>query len=169
MNKPADQQNFSPARTYGHCSINRLSLLVLTVLISAAAAQDELPVPFQAGEKWGYKDRNGSTVIAPHYLIALPFSGQGLAAVVDDSGWVYINRQGEKLIRPYVFDNGPDYFSEGLARYVSDGKFGFFDEYGHIVIPAVFLFAGPSGTHRMKEVGSRRGSFFMASAIRGHE
>jgi hypothetical protein len=86
MNKPADQQKYSPARTCKHWFISRLSLLVLTVLISAAAAQDELPEPFQAGEKWGYMDRHGRSEIAARYLIALPFSDQGLAAVVDDSG-----------------------------------------------------------------------------------
>jgi len=67
----------------------------------------------------------------------------GLAAVLDDQGWVLIDVKGREVIRPYTFDNGPDYFEEGLARFVQDRKFGFFDESGKVVIQPQFDFAYP--------------------------
>ena len=54
-----------------------------------------------------------------------------------------INRQGKTLIRPYLLDNGPDPFREGLARFREAGKVGFFDERGKVVIRARFAFAAP--------------------------
>lgn len=79
----------------------------------------------------------------PRFEVALPPSPGGLAAVVDDDGWAYIDGNGRIVIRPFPFDNGPDPFSEGRARFLRDGKFGFFDETGRIVIQPSFDFAEP--------------------------
>ena len=73
--------------------------------------------------------------------MAMEFSEQGIAAVVDGDGWLYIDRQGRPVVRPFPFDNGPDYFVEGLSRYREKGKIGFIDPAGRIVIPAAFDFA----------------------------
>jgi len=54
-----------------------------------------------------------------------------------------INEKGETVIRPFVVDNGPDYFEDGLARFRIDNKFGFFDRTGKIIIGAQFDFAFP--------------------------
>lgn len=44
----------------------------------------------------------------------------------------------------YKYDNGDDYFSEGLQRVVDkDGKIGFRDSIGKIVIPSRYAFAFP--------------------------
>jgi hypothetical protein len=66
-----------------------------------------------------------------------------MAAVVDDTGWVYIDKNGVRVIRPYVFDNGPDYFSENLARFQENDKMGFFNPCGETVIKPRFFFAKP--------------------------
>lgn len=100
-------------------------------------------IPFEEGEKMGYKDQNNKVVIKPIYDYAMEFSEQGIAAVVINSEWWYINQKGEKLIKPMVVENGPDYFSEGLARFVENDKIGFFDETGKIVIPAQFEYVNP--------------------------
>jgi hypothetical protein len=48
------------------------------------------------------------------------------------------------LAQAYAFDNGPDYFQEGLARIVgADGRVGFIDRGGAIVIAPQFV--GASG------------------------
>ncbi|MBZ4189712.1 WG repeat-containing protein [Niabella beijingensis] len=44
------------------------------------------------------------------------------------------NRKGKFLYRPLAYDNGPDYFEEGLARCVQKGKVGFVNEQGKIAI-----------------------------------
>ena len=79
----------------------------------------------------------------PSTISAYDFTDGGIAAVLDKSGWYYISRTGEFVIRPKIYDNGPDYFSDGLARYVEDDKYGFFDMSGEIIIEAQFEFAFP--------------------------
>jgi len=101
------------------------------------------PVPFKKGEKWGYRDAGGRTVISPRFELALEFSAEGLAGVVDDQGWAYIDPAGRVVIRPVVVDNGPDYFEEGLARFRAGEKIGFFDKKGKVVIQAKYAFARP--------------------------
>jgi hypothetical protein len=56
-------------------------------------------------------------------------------------GVVY-NRRGELLFAPFFFDNGPDYVSEGLMRFVKNGKVGFANyESGEIIIEAKYDYA----------------------------
>lgn len=116
-----------------------MRVLLLISLASVAWAQ---PQPFEAGERWGYKSGD-AVVIAPTFLMAEPFSKGGLAAVVDDQGWALINAKGSVVLRPFVVDNGPDAFADGLARFVEDGRVGFHDPTGKVIIPARFDFAEP--------------------------
>lgn len=55
-------------------------------------------------------------------------------------GFMY-DRKGNFLFHPFWFDNGTDDFSEGLMRFVKNGKIGFADKRGTIVIPAQYDFA----------------------------
>jgi len=119
-------------------------LLLFACLLAAA------PVPFEQDGQWGYRDAQGKVVVAPRYLIADEFSPEGIAAVADEKGWAYIDRTGKVLVHPFLFDNGPDEFHEGLARCVEDGKVGFFDKHGRIVIPPRFSFAEPFSGGRAK-------------------
>lgn len=107
-----------------------------------ALLASELPVPFEKDGKWGYKNARG-IVIPPRFDVANPFSPQGIAAVADERGWAYVDGQGALVIRPFVVDNGPDYFSEDLARFTSAGKFGFFNRRGRVVIRPKFDYAAP--------------------------
>jgi len=98
---------------------------------------------YQQDQRYGYINDNGVIQIEPLYYLAQEFLPCGIAAVVDDSGWVYIDKTGRNIIRPFIFDNGPDYFSEGFARYEDDGKMGFFNACGDVVIKARFFYAKP--------------------------
>ena len=98
---------------------------------------------FEKNEKWGYKDLNGKIIIESQFIIANDFSPEGIAAVADEKSWYYIDKKGKKLITPLLFDNGPDYFSEGLARFTAHDKIGFFDKHGEVIIEARFDFAWP--------------------------
>lgn len=121
-----------------------LSRAVLCFALSGAVVWGAaVPTPFEAKGKWGYKDAQGKVVIPARYAAAQEFLPEGIAAVADEKGWAYIDAQGRVLIRPFLFDNGPDYFREGLARFVSGGRFGFFDRHGKVVIPARYAFALP--------------------------
>jgi hypothetical protein len=56
----------------------------------------------------------------------------------EGSGLVAIDRNEKELFNVWVVDNGPDYPSEGLFRIVKDGKIGFANLKGEIVIPPRF-------------------------------
>ena len=124
---------------------NVASLLIIALFAGPLWAGN--PVPFQrtvgTEERWGYKDANDKVVIPAVFKLATDFSDRAIAAVIDSKGWACIDTQGKILVRPFIFDNGPDFFSEGLARFREDGRIGFFDEAGRKVIPAQFDFAWP--------------------------
>lgn len=101
-------------------------------------------------EVYGYKDGKGTVVIAPRFGYAYEFGSGGVAAAVErpttpdgSARFVFIDASGKELAVAYAFDNGPDYFQEGVARIVADGKVGFLDRTGVIVIAPQF--AGASG------------------------
>lgn len=54
--------------------------------------------------------------------------------------WVAIDRQERKLYDVVMFDNGPEEFREGLVRVNRNGKMGFANNFGQIVIPCVYDF-----------------------------
>ncbi len=112
--------------------------LVLATALSLCA-----PFFDQETELYGFLDCEGEVAIPAKYQIAYEFTDGGIAAVLDSNGWYYISRTGDFVIRPKIYDNGPDYFSDGLARYIEDGKYGFFDTSGKVVIEAQFEFAFP--------------------------
>ncbi len=114
----------------------------LFLLGCSTGAQERL-YPFEKDGKWGYMTESHKVVIEPKYIMAEDFSPEGIAAVADKNSWAYINARGDVLVHPFIYDNGPDYFSEGLARYEAEGKIGFFDKRGKIIIPAQFDFAFP--------------------------
>ncbi len=53
------------------------------------------------------------------------------------------SRSGELLYEAFVFDNGPDYFTEGRQRFVYDGKMGFVNRLGDVTVPARYTFVEP--------------------------
>lgn len=58
-------------------------------------------------------------------------------------GAYWVHRSGA-VRRTHLYDNGPDYFEGGLARYIdARGKFGFVDRRLRVAIPAAFDFAFP--------------------------
>ena len=123
-----------------------LPLLAALLFWTGTACATEALSPFEdpGTQLWGYRDPRGAVVIAPRFAVAQEFSARGIAAVADASGWTIINRTGKVLIpRPYLLDNGPDPFQEGLARFTEAGRVGFFDERGQVVIPARFAFVAP--------------------------
>jgi hypothetical protein len=60
-----------------------------------------------------------------------------------DQGIVAINRNKEPIFEAFLFDNGPDYISDGLFRIKRNGKIGFADLTGKVVIDAKYSCAFP--------------------------
>ena len=145
----------------------------MTVSLIAMASARVLCEPFEETDLdlYGYLNCDGEVAVPAKYRQAHSFNSGGIAAVLDESGWYYISRSGELVIRPKIYDNGPDYFSNGLARYVEGELYGYFDESGKIVIEAQYEFAWPfqdgraqvgedcqfdsDGEHTLVECGTR--------------
>lgn len=98
---------------------------------------------FEDKGKFGFKDTAGNIIIPARFDFTYEFDTNQIAGVHDSTGWIMINKKGETVIIPFEYDNGPDYYEEGLARFVENGKMGFFNGKGEKVIPAKFDFAMP--------------------------
>jgi hypothetical protein len=73
---------------------------------------------------------------------AMEWNEAGMAGVVVARRHHYVRRDGSML--PVItYDNGPDYFSEGLVRSPVDGKLAYFDEHFRQVIPPVYDWGSP--------------------------
>ncbi len=120
-------------------------LLILPAFSGCGITGSGHPVVFQdtGSDLYGYRTPEGETVVPPRYITALEFSEQGIAAAADQNGWKYIDTNGNEMLTPYLYDNGPDYFREGLARFVENGKIGFMDKSGNKTVKARFDFALP--------------------------
>jgi len=56
--------------------------------------------------------------------------------------WVGVDRNANILFDLVSFDNGPDYFKEGLTRVKRNGKMGYANKKGEVVIPCQYAYAG---------------------------
>ena len=137
----------------------------IALFFAAALAQAE-PLYFYAQkDKIGVKTASGRIVIAlvkvmlpdaHHYAEAkLPIRGHTIEicfsehfnenrddAIAADAGDVF-SRSGQYLYSPIVYDNGCDYWQEGMRRYVEKGCVGFVRRDGSRATPALWDFAAP--------------------------
>ena len=68
----------------------------------------------------------GLLVISADALAQLNFDEDGLASLQAGAQYYYVRRDGRYL--PVIrYDNGPDYFQEGLTRALVDGRLGYYD------------------------------------------
>lgn len=88
---------------------------------------------------------SGPVVLPPKYNFAYEFEiSSGLAGVVLDNQWWYINVRGEPVYKAFIYDNGPDYPAEGMVRFVGEqGMVGFLDERGQVIYSPQFDWASP--------------------------
>lgn len=86
----------------------------------------------------GY-DKDAIVELTPEFIKAvqeyqrLDSFSEGLAAVMDNYKWGYINTKGEEVI-PCQFQSASP-FSEGLAAVIKDDAWGYIDTEGDVVIP----------------------------------
>jgi len=113
------------------------------------------PIVMDFGDRWGYVDEFGATVIHPEFLAARPFQ-DGLAAVRLVDKWGFIDQTGTLLVNPLYEDCGD--FSEGLAAVQWHGKWGYVDATGAFAVRPQFQWAGPfeRGTAVIR-LGARQG------------
>lgn len=108
---------------------------------------------------FGFKNTDGDIVIPAQFNQAFFDDQQGyftpenkqegefLAPVVKNGHWFRITKDGKTQLETVFHDNGPDYYEEGLARFIERTpkgiKVGFYNKKGDIVIPARYDFASP--------------------------
>ncbi len=111
------------------------SLLTITCLILTSIAFSQQNNNYlisytdsSSGEKLiGFKERNGKIAIRAQYIFSYADTLYTKTMVLTYHGWYGIDRSGKHIIQPFIFDNGPDYFEEGLFRFVENNKIGFAD------------------------------------------
>jgi hypothetical protein len=113
------------------------------------------PLVMDFGQRWGYIDETGATVIEPQFDEAREFVS-GLAAVRIYDKWGFVNPAGNLPVTP-LYEAASD-FSEGLAAVQWYGRWGYIDAGGAFVIPPRFQEAGPfrEGYAEVR-LGARRG------------
>lgn len=113
------------------------------LLVACIANAQHTPIEFEENGLFGLRYPEGTIAVEPKFVMVMGFNEYGICAVIDEKGWAYINLTGHVILRPFVFDNGPDYFSEGLARFVHKNRIGFFNQSGKIVVAPFYDFARP--------------------------
>lgn len=80
--------------------------------------------------------REGGRIrVSETHLARMSYSEEGLASALIDRQWYYLRRDGKSL-PVLTYDNGPDFFSEGLTRSLVDGKMAYFDiELRQVIAP----------------------------------
>ena len=121
-------------------------LFIMLFLIACQGKNDYLiKVTDSATGKAGYINRKGDTVISLgkyDYCFTDTFKNYALVTQTK-SGIIGINRNEALLYRVFVFDNGPDYVSNGYFRIIKNNKLGYADTLGNIAIPPVYGCAFP--------------------------
>ncbi|MFD7626692.1 WG repeat-containing protein [Streptomyces sp. NPDC059851] len=97
---------------------------------------------FLAGGKWGYADTSGAAVVSARFEQAGPFR-HGLAVVRTETGVGYVDPTGTVVIGGAYLQAG-QFGPNGLgAVRLADGRCGYVDRAGHLVIAARFDGARP--------------------------
>ncbi len=89
--------------------------------------------------RYGFIDKKGKVVIPFKYKNSLPFMGD-FAIVQDQDGWMTIDHKGQKIASLNFDDFGPPH--DGLIPVGKDGKWGFADKTGKIIIALKYDNAG---------------------------
>lgn len=134
-----------------------LVAILLTPIISFSQSKEDLHYFKSKDSLVGVKDKAGKIIVPAQFKIfsflkdgnlvegeTILFDGSKEGEKPEKNAWGYVyDRKGEFLYQPFLYDNGADYFSEGLRRLVKNGKVGFADRNGKTIIEAEHDFASP--------------------------
>lgn len=107
--------------------------------VYAKCSKSEALLAFEKGGLWGIRDPNGTVRIEAQFRNVTNHSDLGFI-YADGYFW---SLDGEKLFQAFIYDNGPDYLSEGFMRFRQNAKVGFLDKCLKETIKATFDFATP--------------------------
>lgn len=87
-------------------------------------------------KQWGYINKSGDYMVNPKFEVAKEFK-DGMALVKDKTGYFYLNTAGQEIGKSAGY-NVKYNFSDGYARIIQNGKWGFIDQSGKVVIDAQY-------------------------------
>lgn len=108
-------------------------------LVGVKNQKGEIIIPAQFINLTGMK--NGEIVKVENNTVFFDSSLANKNQVEKNSWGVVFDSKGNLLYQPYSYDNGPDYFSEGIRRFVKKGKVGFVDRNAKTIIEPKHDFA----------------------------
>lgn len=124
--------------------IATLLTIVLFSNVSFGQKKDVLHLVTSKTNQYGYANSKGKMVIPfGKYQMCFTKKFDQFAIVGTSEGLVGIDRKENVLFNVFVFDNGPDYTSNGLFRIVKEGKIGYADQNGRIAIQPKYDCAYP--------------------------
>lgn len=91
----------------------------------------------------GYKSINGEIPISAKYLNGPESLCKMAIVLTSEFEFIGIDKNENIILKPFIYDNGPDYIEEGLFRFVENGKMGFANENGEKIIKAKYDFVTP--------------------------
>jgi hypothetical protein len=120
----------------------------LTLFLSIsnyAYAQGFIPFEDKDTKLFGIKDARGKVLIKPQFQIVMGSGNisDALIAVYKNGNWYRMDRKGNLKFETVYLDNGPDYYQEGLTRFIKDRKIGFHDQSGQVIVQPAYDFAAP--------------------------
>lgn len=136
---------------------NILTALLLIPILSFSQKKETLKYFKTPDSLVGVKDQDGKIIVPAQFKIlsnlddgevvegeTIYFDGVKKDEEKEKKVWGYVyDQKGNFLYRPFFYDNGADYFSEGLRRFVKNEKVGFVDRNGTVIIKAEHDFATP--------------------------
>lgn len=137
--------------------MNRILFFLLIPTLSFSQGKDDLTYFKSKDSLVGVKDHTGKIIVPAQFKVfsflkdgdpvkeeTIYFDGSKKDEIKEKNAWGYVyDKKGNFLYRPFLYDNGADYFSEGVRRFVKNGKVGFVDRNGTTVIEAKHDFVSP--------------------------
>lgn len=134
-----------------------LLIISLIPMISYSQKKDVLKYFISKDSLVGVKNQKGEIIVPAQFRVfsniengelvegeTIHFDGSKKGEEREKNAWGYIyDRKGNFLYQPFLYDNGADYFQEGVRRFVKNGKMGFADRNGTTVIEATHDFVFP--------------------------
>lgn len=125
--------------------IKQVSIAFTLLILSIPIAQAGKLIPFEDPKTklYGFKNEKGKVVVSPQFQIVMENlkEDEVLIPVKKDGTYYLMDSNGELKFESVFHDNGWDYYNEGLTRFLKDGKVGFLDKGGNVVIQPLYDFA----------------------------
>lgn len=123
-------------------------------MISFSQKKDVLKYFISKDSLVGVKNQDGKIIVPAQFRIfsniengevvegeTIHFDGSKKGEEKEKNAWGYVyDRKGSFLYQPFLYDNGADYFEEGVRRFVKNGKVGFADRNGKTMIEPIHDF-----------------------------